>query len=244
MAKSMIDIDSRQLKKWGDYTKLKRPSQAIAIIRGVLNDQAFSTQKQAKKNTIPNMFHNRTSWIASSIMVNKASGKDPKKLRSETGAAKRWKRNPSRDFMGMKDQEYGRNIRRPNIHTEWSRGGIFSKNVKPSLRANKLGSAKDVSGSTSRVISLLRKLDKDGYKGSMYIKSSRFKKGVYKFSGRRVKARRGKKKIRPIQMVIDKSQSSATVKRKPWLTRARSKAVTQQTTMRFFKRQWERYTKK
>lgn len=242
MANDFFKVDDRQLQKHIQDLKLKRPSQAKAIMRGVLNDQAFSTQKQAKNGTIPAMFHNRTTWIQSSILVTKAQGKDTKKMFSEVGAAKRWKRNPSRDFLGMRDQEFGKTQSKPIINTTWSRGGSFSKNVRPSLRRNKLGSIPELSGSHGRVIAMLRKLQGENTKGAFYIKSPKFKKGVYKFQGRAIKVRRGKK-AKPIVMVQDLSRRTAPLRKKPWLANAQKKAVNQRTTLRFFERNWIRYTK-
>lgn len=243
MAKDFIKVDNRQLRKFGDFTRLKRPSQAIAIMRGTLNDQAFSTRTYAQKRSIPSMFHNRTTWISSSILVNKATGKDPKKMFSEAGAAKRWKRNPSRDFMGMRDQEFGRPLIKPNINTLWSRGGSFSSNVKPSLRRKKLGSLQEISGTHSRIIGMLRKMQKEGYKKAFYIKgSTRIKKGIYKFSGKLKRTKRNRK-LRPIVMIQDMSKPRVSIQKKPWLTTARKMGANQKTTIRFFKRNWIRYTK-
>ena len=239
----MIKIDARQLKKFGEHTRLKRPSQAIAIIRAVLNDQAFSTRKQAQERTIPGMFHNRNSWIISSILVNKATGKDTRNMYSETGAAKKWGRNKGRDFMGMKEQELGENKRNPNIHTEFTRGGAFSDNVQSGYRRNKLGVIVSISGSHTRAVAMLRQLDSLSYKDFIYIKnSSRMKKGIYKFGNKTTTTKRGRT-IRPLKMVVDKSKSTARIRKRPWLTKARTKAVTQQSTMAMFRKQWSKYTK-
>lgn len=242
MAKDFFKVDDRQLQKHIRDTKLKRPSQAIAIMRATLNDQAFETRKIAQKNTIPSMFHNRNTWIISSILVDKAQGKDTKKMYSETGAKKRWKRNPSRDFYGMRDQEFGRSQHRPIINTLWSRGGVFSKNVRPSLRRDKLGSIPELSGDHGRVVTMLRKLQKQNHKGAFYIKSPKIKKGIYKFKGRVIRGRRVKK-IKPIVMVQDLSRKSAPLRKRPWLNRARKKAVTQNNILRWYGKNWRRYTK-
>lgn len=236
----MIDfkVDDRELKKYNSDLKYKRQSQILAVQRGVLNDQAKASRLNIQKEQLPKMFNLRSTWIASSIWVDFAKGN---KLQSEVGAKKRWRRNPGKDFIALREQEKGQAINNPEINTISSRSNVFSKRVAPSKRLNKLGNLIRLSGSND--IKTIREKDRQNYKGGFYVKNSRrFKKGIYKFGTK--KKTYGKIKGRELQMVKDFSKTRARLKRKPWLSIGVKRAVTLATTARFYRRNFERYTKK
>jgi hypothetical protein len=236
-------VDDRELKKFSEDLKIERASQIPAIQRTVLNEQAKATRLQAINNTIPSSFNLRSTWLTSGILADFAKGRDTKKMFSEVGAKKTWKRNPSKSFIGLRQQELGENIPDPEISSITSRGGIFSKNVKPSLRLHRLGNFVDISN-PNQEIGIIRQLDREKFKGAIRIKrSKRFRKGIYKFSTKKFTTTRGKKN-RHLQLIRDLSKSAARLTKRPWLSKATSKAVTASTVSRFYRRAFEKFTKK
>jgi len=235
---SDFKVDDRELKKYNADLKFKRKSQIVAVQREVLNDQARTSRLNIQKEQLPKMFNLRSTWIASSILYTKASNK---KMQSEVGSRKRWGKNPGKDFIGLRQQEKGQTISSPDINTISSRSNVFSKRVTPSKRLNKLGNL--INLTESNEIKTIREKDRQNYKGGFYVKrSKRFKKGIYKFGGKRKSF--GKTKGHELQMVKDLSKSSVSLKRRPWLSAGVKKAVNQSTTARFYRRNFERYTKK
>lgn len=235
-------IDDKQLKNFAKDLKIKRKSQIIAIQRGTLNDQAKATRLNAMKEQLPKMFNLRSTWLASSILVDFEKGKNPKKFKAEVGAKKRWKKNPGKDFIGLRQHELGQSISNPAINTISSRSNVFSKKVAPSKRMNKIGSLINIA--VSEEVSKLRQLSSQKYKGGMkFSKSSkRFKKGIYKFSKKKFKTTAGEKTSN-LEMIKDLSKTSVKLKKRPWLSKAVKRAVTPETTARFYKRNFIRYTK-
>jgi hypothetical protein len=239
-----IKVDDRELQKFSQELKIRKPSQVSAIVRTVLNEEAFATRKNAQKQTIPQLFNNRSTWVASSVLVDKAEGRDTKTMQSEVGGKKRWKRNSKDSFSGLADQEFGRSIFRPDIPTtSISRSGAFSKKVRPSTRYNKLGLSVVVSGGGTREIGILRQLDRQGYKGGIKIKNSkRFRKGVYKFSNRKFSTPSGQK-LRKLDLIKDQSKSSTKLIKRQWLRKAVGNAVNNRTVGRFYRKAFQRFTK-
>jgi hypothetical protein len=244
-----IKIDDRELKAFAKELQYKRPSQIVAVIRQVLNDQAFAVRKEAQQKTLPNTFNIRSKWIISSILVDKANGKNTKKMRAEVGAKKRWKRNPLKDFLGLRQQENGETISDPGIETEQTRsGGIFSGRVKPSMRRDRLGNIIDdgqfPGSGVNRIIAMLRILERQNYKGAFYIKRNtrNFKKGIYKFKGKSTTFRDGKKH-KQIQMVMDTSKNHIRIPKNPWLKKSVKKAITQKTVGDIYCEAFKKYTK-
>lgn len=254
MANTRMTVDSRQLKKWANYTKLKRPSQAKAIMRETLNDQAFYARKAAREKTMPGMFNIRNKWALNSILVNKANSKQ-KNMYSTVGAAKRWRMNKSRDFYGLRDQEFGKTIRDPWVHTLYSRGGdVFGGTVKKKYRKHAITNATRISFTRhGKIIQSIRNLDARGHKGLINITkgSDKLEKGIYVFGkkatfrdsrrGARVGGHRSKVKRRVLRKVVDVSKGTVRIPRRPWLSKA-TKMVTNKKTMVFFRRAWAKYT--
>ena len=250
MIGSSIKIDDRELRKFNRSLQDLKRSQITAIERQVINDEAFAVRTVAMKETIPKEFHNRSTWVASSILVDKAKGSNLAKMYSEVGAKKRWKRNPAKDFIGMKQQEFGDTIRGPGIETLYSRSGnLFSGRVKPSFRFDRMGNVVDESefpGGNNRFIVMLRVLERRNYKGYFRIRKTRagkLKKGIYKFKGAGSKFRDGKKH-KQIMMVMDTSKGSARLKKKKWLNGANKKAINNNTVGEFYRKAFIKYTKK
>lgn len=247
MAEDMFSVDSRELKKMQrDFANLK-PSQIQAVKREVVNDQAFAARKRSIEKEIPRMFNNRSKWIVSSILVDKAK-KGDKPIQSEYGAKKRWRRNPAQDFMGMALQELGGTERKPAIEAAATRsGGKFAGRVLPSAKLGKLSpieTDKSYGSGRSGVIAMLRVLDRQNFKGGMKISRTYpgFKKGIYRFKGARFKLSSGLR-VRPIQMVLDLSRRSARIKRKPWMRTSVRRSVTKAFTNASFVKQYKRFTK-
>lgn len=240
-----FEVDDKELRKFSQELKIKRPSQIVAIVRGTLNNQAFATRKQGIKQ-IDVEFNTRSKWVQSSVLVDKAKGRDTARMFSEVGGKKSWRRNPGKPFDGLGELEFGKGQNKPPIDTVFSRGGIFSKRVRPSLRFNRLGrmpSENEFPGTgQGRVISMLRILDKQGYRGAFRIRrSSKFRKGIYKFGTKRFSSRG--RKHREIKMIKDQSRQATRQPKRAWLMPARKKAVTSRTTAQWYRDNFERFTR-
>jgi len=244
-----LKVDFKELQVLKKDFKFKRPSQVIAAVRTTLNDEAFAVMNRARKEVLPRIFHIRNAWVASSILVTKAVGRNVRAMQAITGAKKRWGRNRGKPFKGLRDQEFGATKSSPDISTLEARGGSIKKRVRPSARYNRLGSierASDYPGSSPehRIIVMLRDLAGQNFKGGMFIrKSRRFKTGIYKFKGRGRKARQGGV-IKPIRMIKDLSKDTIRIPAKPWLKTSNKKALTQKVISRFWLRNVRRFTKK
>lgn len=247
MSDETFSVDTKELKQMQkDFSKLK-PSQIKAVEREVVNDQAFEARSRSMKKEIPGMFHNRSKWIVSSILVDKAK-KGDKPIKSEYGAKKRWKRNPADDFLGLAEQELGATLRKPAIETAAARsGGKFAGRVLPSSKLSKLSPIEtdiDFGSGRGGVIAMLRTLDRRNFKGGLKISRDypKFRKGIYKFKGARFKLASGLR-VRPIQMIMDLSKRSVRVKRKPWMRTSVKKAITKTFTNSSFVKHFKRFTK-
>lgn len=246
MSDGMFEVDDRELKAMKrDFSTLKL-SQIKAVEREVVNDQAFAARSRSINKEIPGMFHNRSKWVVSSILVDKAK-KGDKKIQSEYGAKKRWRRNPADDFMGMALQELGGTERKPAIEAAAARsGGKFAGRVLPSAKLQKLEPLEDsrsFGSGRNGVIAMLRILDRQNFKGGMKISSTYpgFKKGIYRFKGARFKLASGLR-VRPIQMVLDLSKRSARIRKKPWMKTSVKQSVTKTFTNASFVKQFKRFT--
>lgn len=232
-----IRIDDRQLKSYYKNIKFKGPRQAKRAGKDVLNDQAFSTMRQAKKNTIPRMFIKRSNWLSGSIIVTRADLKD-KKMRSIVGGKKKWKHNTKQNFYGLRQQEFGETKRNPAIYSLFSRGGSFAGKVK---KSNIQGGRTTITGDKSRISAMLSELATSGYKGRLYIKGAKhIRRGIYKFSGRIRKF--GNRKTKNIKMIQDLSHKLVKLKKRPWLFKAKKSAVNTRTTARFWAKAYKKYT--
>jgi len=211
----MISVDDRQLRQFAKELKIQRPSQQAAIVRGVLNDQARATRARAKTATLPRWYIiRRANFLASSLRITWAKGRDTTSMQSIMGARETWGKRSS-PFIGLKEQEEGGEIRGYSIPTAFSRGGDFSKSVKRKYRFDALGEIVRIM--PGRELWHIRRLDKANYKGAFRITKSthNLKAGVYVFFGRRVG--RGRNKIRPIKMIKDESRKNIRISRVEWM---------------------------
>lgn len=250
-------VDLKQLEVLKKDFQFKAPKNFSYAVRAVLNDQAFATRAMARNNVFPNRFNIRNNFIKSSILVEKVSRStgNVNLMVAQVGAASKWKQNTGKSFIGMRLQEFGGTSKDPRILSLTARGGSFSKlMIRPFHR---LGRAKERSenypGSNSgRVINMLRQLqfrDSDYFKGPFIIKGhNKIRDGVYVFGkgrtmetsrkGRSASRRRraGQRVLRNIIMVKDLSFKTIRVKPTYWLKTSMDRAVTPNTTSRFFLR--------
>lgn len=248
----MFSLDDREIKDMTKQIALQGRSTVFRVQADVLDRQAFESRSYAQKRAIPDMFHNRSKWVASSILVDKANTRDKKKMFSVFGAARRWGKNPSKDFWGMRDQELGSRLRKPQIMVNIARsGGAFPGKVSTALRKG-LGSSMPnetqyTGHGTSRVVSMLRQLDRQNYKGLIHVKKKvkGFKQGVYKFARDKFKTPGDwtAKSTRNIKMITDQSQSSVKLKKKAWMAKSVKKSVTKAKLKKFFKQSYQRRIK-
>lgn len=219
-----------------------------AIVRTVLNDQAFASRARGINVGLPRHLNLRSSWVQSSVLVDRAQGRNVRTMFAEAGAKRNWRRNPADPFEGLADQELGRMKRDPVISTLAGRSGQnFAKRVRPTWRINRLGDIVDESefsgNGETRVISMLRTLGRQNYKGAFFIRNSRrFKKGIYRFGTKSFRTRQGKR-VRQVVMVKDLSRNRVSLRRRPWWSTSVAEAVSDRTTGRFYRRAFERFTK-
>jgi len=236
-------IDLKELEALQTNFKFRTKKLFHAVIRNVLDNQAFATMKMARKRVLPNRFNIRNAWVQSSVLVDKAQrNRKPIFMFSLVGGAKKWNRNRGKSFMGLREQQFGTDKNNPDIPTtSGSRGGSFKKKVFPSVRYNRLGKIENPdkypgSSPENRVTTMLRILERQKSKKAFFIRrSSRIRTGVYKFTSGKVRVGGGKKAKR-IKIIKDLSKSVARLSRRPWLTESVKKAVTKGTTLRFFKK--------
>lgn len=234
-----INADLSNVRLLAKDFKFKSQRQFSLVAKQTLNDQAFATMKNARNNTMPRMFNIRNKWVQSSVQVDKVPRvvNNIGLMEAKAGAKKKWQRNRGKDFLGLREQEFGTDISSPIIDTLASRNNSIKKKVAPSNRFNKLGEIPESGNGDTRIIAMLRHLDATNYKGAFYIKGGRkFKRGIYKFGGGKKKLHSENRKVRNIKMIKDLSENVARLKPKPWLKTATKKAVTQQTTIRFYKK--------
>jgi hypothetical protein len=249
MAQPDFTLDDRQLQAFSRELKFERQSQVAGAIRSVLNDQAFSARKQGIEVGLPRTFNIRSSWVQSSVLVDKAQGRNIRTMQAVAGAKKNWRRNPGKPFEGLGEQERGEGIRDPVISTLKGRsGGVFSNRVRPTFRINRLGDIVDeseFSGSgEGRIITMLRVLGRQRFKGAFFIRTSRrIRKGIYKFGTRAFRTRQGERS-KDIVMVKDLSRNRVNLPKRPWWKRSVDRAVNERTTARFWQRAFERYTRR
>jgi len=241
---SILNVDNRQIKAYAKTKLLKRKSQVSGIIRTVLNAQALATRKKAIDKTIKQEMNTRSKFVTSSVLADFARGSNTRTMFSEIGAKKKWGRNKGKNFLGMAEQERGARISKPNIDTMFSRGDNIQKQVKPSLRFNRLGDIQEIDPTSQGVmVAALRALEAKNYKGAIrFTKSGRkIRKGVYKFGVKSFK--QGGKSHKRLRMIKDESQQSVKLRKRPWLTRARVKAVTRQTTKQMYSDAYKKFTR-
>lgn len=255
-----LAIDLKQLQVLKKDFQFRSPKAFSYVVRATLNDQAFATRAMAQNSILPNKFNVRNNFVRSSIVVQKVpkSSSNVSFMIAEVGSAKKWRQNTGKAFTGMRLQEFGGISKDPRILSLSSRGGSFSKLMI--RRFHKLGMAKERAenypgSSTGRVIQMLRRLQfgsSDYFKGPMIIKGhSKIRDGVYVFGkgsiresqrgrmSRRNAGQRSKNKYRVLRNIIMvKDLSFKTVRVKPtyWLKTSMNRAVTPQTTSRFFLR--------
>jgi hypothetical protein len=237
-----IKADMRPLDALRKNFQWRAPSSFAYAVKQVLNDQAFATQKLARNFILPRLFNIRNAFVRSSILVNKVprSARNPNWMMSQVGAARKWKGNSGKAFDGMRLQEAGGYTKDHRIFSMSARGGTFAGMPKRRFWGKRADENPDKypGNSESRVIAMLRILDRRNYKGQFLVRGhSKIKTGVYVFGkGRQRSTRRKGLAIRNIQMVKDLSKDRIRVKPTYWLKTATTQAVTAQTTARFYAR--------
>lgn len=246
MADELFSIDDMELKKWARVQTFERQSQIRRTIRGVLNDQAFEVRDVARSKVMPKEFNIRSKWATNSILVDKAKGNDTDTMFSEVGAKKRWGSNPSKDFLGLEEQEFGTDVRKPTIETSFTRsGGTFPGKVKKAMRLDNflhIRSSDTYGSGWQNIITMLRILSRS-YNGAFRITQDypKLKRGVYVFKGEPPKNRN---KIRPVKLIADQSNKTAKMKKKPWLQLSVKKAITKSFIDKSYKKWFKDSTSK
>lgn len=248
MATPTFTLDDRELQAFNRELRLQRPSQISAIVRTVLNDQAFASRARAINSEMKRQMNLRSSWVQSSVLVDRAQGRNTRTMFAQAGAKKNWRRNPGEPFEGLGDQEFGRPKNDPVISTLVGRsGGDFSRRVRPTFRINRLGDIVDESEfpgtGEARIVAMLRTLGRQRFKGAFFIRTSRrMKKGIYKFGTEAFRTQQGERS-KEIVMVKDLSRDQARLRRRPWWSRSVEHAVNPRTIGRFYRRAFERFTR-
>lgn len=252
MARPDFVLDDRELREFSQILKIRRPTQIVAIEREVMNDQAFAVRSTSLR-TVSRMFILRgggqLKWAQSSILVDKAKGRNIRTMFAEVGSKKNWARNKGEPFMGLRYQEFGESRNIESIPTTASRtSSDRSKVVRAPNRFNRLGQIIDESqypgNSETRVIAMLRSLAAENYKGAFFIRtSSKFKKGIYKFSGKARRARTGRGTIKDVTMIKDLSKNRVRMPKRPWLFTSVRRALSQSKVADMYRKQFVRYTR-
>jgi len=237
----LITIDDKQMKKYIKNKLIKRKSQVAGIYRGVLNNLAFDSTMQSKKNVKKN-YINRNKFVERSIQFDKARGSNVNTMFSRTGS------RIVNNFTGLKDQEFGATRASPDISTVQARiGGNLSKAVSTGNRYTKMTGVVEIDTQGSRFIGILRKLEKQRYKGAIYIKSpykgkgpKTVRKGFYKFGTKTF--RQNGVNHKHLKMIKDLSKSSIRIRPRPWHKPAIKKIATEKNIKKFYKKNFERMT--
>jgi len=248
MALPDFNVDQKELKLYMKTKMLKRKSQVTGIIRTTLNKQASATRVTAKTKTIKKNMKVRNKFVNNSVRSDFAKGTNTRTMFSEVGSKKRFPGNKGSDFTGLKEQELGSRIDNPAIPTIFTRGGSESNIVKPGFRFNRLGETVEIDPTNQgRMVSIIEREEKKGDKIFFKVtKSGRtksggmLKKGFYKFGNKRFKWKG--KSHKHLRQIKDQSNSSIKLRRRPWLAEARKKAVTKQTTAKFYKEAYNKFT--
>lgn len=247
---SILSVDNKELKKLSKDLKIKRKSQIKAVQREVLNDQAFATQKEARRNsgTIDQALTIRSGrkipWPKGSVRVDKANFKNKQ---SEVGSKLKWGSNTSHNFHGLGDAENGATWKPNGIVTTKARvSGLWGKNVGKKNRDLLKNPIPINQSSLWEQIRQLIALETKGVTSFFRIRKGnrKFKKGIYRFSKKKTVVWRDGSKHSAIEMMRDESKSSVREKKRPWLRPAVRKAVNNQTIGKMYRDAFIRFTKK
>ena len=225
------------LKGFDKFAKLAK-SAAIGVIkrsiRMTVNDQAWSTQKQAKFREIPKSMTTRGNFNQRTVRVTTARGRS---LVSEVGNIK------FKGYKGLSNLEKGKSEKNPAIpHEIEVRSGNRRKRVSKTKRLGNIGTFKNVTGGA-----FLSTLSRTGYTGYFRVSrnsSTKLSPGIYKFKG---KGRRDKTTgflNREILMVRDTQHPRTKPKRNQWLLRSSKRGASQSLTSRFWQRNQDKTLKK
>lgn len=154
---------------------------------------------------------------------------------SEVGSVKRPR------FTGWRENQYGEKQTTTRLPTAVARGNSNKSVVKRSLRQDKIESSpsdKDYGSGHKGSIVMLRKLQREKYKGTFVVTNhKKMKPGAYKFKGRSRKNR-----LRQVQMIQAYKQNPKKTKRNNWKQKAH-KANNNATIKREFKKNFKRFSK-
>lgn len=156
-------------------------------------------------------------------------------MNSEVGSVKRAR------FTGWYENQFGTKQDTSRLPTTVARGNNNSSVVKRSLRQDKISKSptdKDYGPGYKGSIIMLRKLQREKYKGTFVVTNhKKMKPGAYKFRGRTPK-----KGLRRLQMVQAYKQNIKRTKRNYWKQKAH-KANNNATINKEFKRNLLRFSK-
>ena len=235
----MADFIKLNFLDLNKFISLTRSSQIGVIkrsIRATVNDQAFSTQKQARFKEIPNSMTTRGKFNQSLIRVTQARNRS---LTSLVGAINKG------DYRGLRNIELGKTERNVAIpHIKEVRGGNKKKKVVPSKRLRRLGNFVKISGSGSN--NKLKHLSLSGYKGYFQVEdnSTKLPLGIYRFSGKGKKDKRTGFRKRKLIKVRNTEEKRTTPKINKWLFRSTKAGSKPSLNIRFWIRNQNRFLKK
>jgi hypothetical protein len=245
MAKDFT-IDLRALKVFQDNMGSRKAiGKFYRAIRATINDQAFGTNKYAKKKEIPRSMTTRGGFNQRSVWTSPARGRA---LEAITGGRASFSGNSGKPYEGLRHVELSGQEDTPNIPTvSGARGGVKSKKVKKSLRIKNIRPL--IKLPASRPKQTLTELSKRRYRGAILIRKGQVgrgggvRSGIYKFTGKYGKFR-GRKGFEKLTLIQDTSKKTTSVRRRrKWLWNSSIKNSRPNVTLRFFARNVQRQFK-
>lgn len=226
----MITIDLKDFKKFKkELFGKKARGKMNGVMRGTINDQAFTAMKWAKKLEIPRSMQVRGKFNQSLVRVTKASGRS---LVAIAGAIDR------KGYDGLENIELGKSEKNTMIpHIKEARGGSKKRKVSKTKRVGNPDSMKQVSRKRT-----LYNLSKKDYKGYFNVtnNSTKLTRGVYKFTGRKKKNIKTGFFGRSITKVRNTTNPTTTPKRHKWLLKSSKKGSSPAITQKFFNRNMDK----
>lgn len=210
---TIFDYNDRAFKEFSKFYN-KAPSRARKASARMLSKFAFGTRNEAIIEINRTMSVRNKRFVARGMRFQNAR---PTNIDNQFSVAGSISGNR---FSGWKENYEGSRDNRTRTHSLLSRSGSWKKKIKPSVRmkpARDFLSISDFSKETSRSSNpnaVFLALMKKKKKNKAFIMKKRYKglkKGVYKYTGRKLKR------------LIDLEPKSRSVKRNRWLDTARNR---------------------
>jgi hypothetical protein len=203
MPEQLFDIDAKDLVRLKKFYK-KAPKQFARASASTLTSFAAGTRRKSLLIVNNRMTVRNKNFVSGALRFNRAKGNVP--MAAQVATAGSIKRNR---FTGWEEQELGTQTERTRTATLFARGG-GSKQIPRSLRMDRTSTfdtPDNYEGKTYEQRTFLM-LKAKAKKAFVITKHRKFRKGLYKFRG---------KKIKMVQAFDNRKQP----KRIKWLTMAR-----------------------